>query len=167
MKERGIFLSGSKSTDPVERAKSKLYADYQKKKERQRELHVLEKRMAHHLIPNLFVSRRRDRNPNGFNCAVCQKDISFLSRGENEIWRHAVCKSHYLRDRRYRYDHEDVIYTQTFDLRPVSEITPELRAEIEQTTTVTLGKKNPFVEDELLQYYLVWRSCTYTHQIRE
>ena len=105
--------------------------------------------MAHHLIPNLFVSRRRDRSPNGFNCAVCQKDISFLSRGEIEIWRHAICKSHYLRDRRYRYDHEDVIYTQTFDLIPVSEITPELRAEIEETPPVTLGKKNPFVEDEI------------------
>ena len=149
MKERGICLSGSKLTDPVERAKSKLYASYQKKKERQREEHILEKKMAHHIIPNLFVSRRRDRNPNGFNCAICHKDISFLSRGEIEIWRHAVCKSHYLRDRRYRFEYEDVIYSPTFELIPVSTISAELRDEILLTPPVTLGKRYPFIEDEI------------------
>ena len=149
MKAQGISLSGTRATDPVERAKSKLYADYQKKKERQRELHVLEKQMARHVIPNLFVSRRTDRSPNGFNCCICQKDVSFLSRGEIEIWRHARCKSHYLRDRRYRLDYEDVIYDRDFSLIPVSEISAELRAEIEKTPPVSLGKKNPFVEDEI------------------
>ena len=38
--------------------------------------------MAEHAIPRLFVSQRSDKNPNGFNCAICRKDISFLSKGE-------------------------------------------------------------------------------------
>ena len=79
MKEQGVCLSSSKLTDPVEQAKSKLYASYQKKKERRREEHILGKKMAHHVSPSLFVSRRQDRSPNGCNCALCHKDISFLS----------------------------------------------------------------------------------------
>ena len=97
--------------DHVERVKLNLYSAYEEKKRRQTECHILEKSMAQHVIPRHFISRRSDRNPNGFNCAICRKDFSILSRGEMEIWRHAVCKNHYARDRRYRYDHEIVIFT--------------------------------------------------------
>ena len=53
MKEQGTSLSSSKLTDRVERAKSKLYASYQKNKERRPEEHILEKEMAHHVIPTV------------------------------------------------------------------------------------------------------------------
>ena len=105
--------------------------------------------MASHALPQLFVSRRSDRNPNGFNCDVCRRDVSFLTRGEPEIWRHFTSKSHFVKDRRYRLDHEEVLYTTRFDEVPVSAITPELPSEIEKTPAVVLGKKNLFVEDEV------------------
>ena len=95
------------------------------------------------------MSQRSDKRPNGFNCAICQKDISFLSRGAPEIWRHFSRKSHYLKDRRFRLDHEDVFYIPRFDAVEVATISAELRAEIEETPPVTLGKKNPFKEDEV------------------
>ena len=139
----------SSQLDDEEKTKRRLYAKYERRKQRQTERHVLRREMAGHAIPQLFVSQRSDKNPNGFNCAICQKDISFLSRGEPEIWRHFSRKSHYLKDRRYRLDHEDVIYTSQFDPVKVADISSELRAEIEQTPPVVLGKKNPFREDEV------------------
>ena len=53
------------------------------------------------------------------------------------------------KDRRYRYDHEDVIYTESLDAVPVSELSAEQCAEIEATPSITLGEKNNFVEDEV------------------
>ena len=105
--------------------------------------------MCSHPIPRLFVSRRNDKNPIGFNCAICQKDVSFLSREPRGIWRHFECKGHYLKDHRYRFDHEEVIYTESFDAIPVIEISAELREEIEKTPSVTLSKMNRFLEDEV------------------
>ena len=150
LKSKGIHMqSGDSSTSAEEATKRRLYAKYERRKQRQLEHNVLRKEMASHPLPQLFVSRRSDRNPNGFNCAVCRRDVSFLTRGEPEIWRHFTSKSHFVKDRRYRLDHEEVLYTTRFDEVPVSAITPELRAEIEKTPAVVLGKKNPFVEDEV------------------
>ena len=150
MKSKGIQLPGRGSQlDEEEKTKRKLFAKYERRKRRQTERHVLRKEMAVRAIPQLFVSQRTDKSPNGFNCAICQKDISFLSRGAPEIWRHFSRKSHYLKDRRYRLDHEDVFYTPQFDAVEVATISAELRAEIEETPPVTLGKKNPFREDEV------------------
>ena len=103
--------------------------------------------MANHACPRLFVSHRSDKSPNGFNCAICKRDISFLSRGEPEIWRHFGSKGHFLKDRRCRLDHEEFLYTTSFD--EVASISAELRAEIEKLPAVVSGRKNPFVEDEV------------------
>ena len=150
LKSKGIQLPGrGGQLDDEEKTKCKLFAKYERRRRRQTERHVLRKEMAVHAIPQLFVSQRSDKNPNGFNCATCQKDISFLSRGAPEIWRHFSRKSHYLKDRRYRLDHEDVFYTPRFDAVEVATISTELQAEIEETPPVTLGKKNPFKEDEV------------------
>ena len=150
LKSKGIQLPGRGSQlDEEEKTKRKLFAKYERRKRRQTERHVLRKEMAVHAIPQLFVSQRMDKSPNGFNCAICQKDISFLSRGAPEIWRHFSRKSHYLKDRRYRLDHEDVFYTPKFDAVEVATVSAELRAEIEETPPVTLGKKNLFREDEV------------------
>ena len=54
-----------------------------------------------------------------------------------------------MKDRRYRLDHEDVIYSENLDAIPVAEVSAELRAEIELTLPVTLGRMNKFVEDEV------------------
>ena len=86
--------------------------------------------MADHAIPRLFVSRRNDKGPIVFNYAMCHKNVSFTSRGEPEIWRHFGSKRPFLRDRRYRLDHEDYLYTTRYDKVPVSSITAELRTEI-------------------------------------
>ena len=130
-----------------ETTKQRLYAKYERRKKQQTERHVLRKEMADHACPRLFVSRRSDKGPNGFNCAICKRDISFLSRGEPEIWRHFGSKGHFLKDCRYRLDHEEFLYTTSFDEVPVASISAELRAEIEKTPAVVLGRKNPFVED--------------------
>ena len=132
-----------------ETTKRRLYAKYERREKQQTERHVLRKEMADHACPRLFVSRRSDKGPNGFNCAICKRDISFLSRGEPEIWRHFGSKGHFLKDRRYRLDHEEFLYTTSFDEVPVASISAELRAEIEKTPAVVLGRKNPFVEDEV------------------
>ena len=71
--------------DVEEETKRRLYAKHERRKRRQVERNVLRKEMASHALPQLFVSRRSDRSPNGFNCAVCRRDVSFLSRGEPEI----------------------------------------------------------------------------------
>ena len=150
LKSKGIYMQSRQSQISVEeQTKRRLFAKYERRKLRQVERNVLRKEMASHPLPQLFVSRRSDRNPNGFNCAVCRRDVSFLSRGEPEIWRHFTRKSHFVKDRRYRLDHEDVLYTTRFDEVPVSSISAELRAEIEETPVVVLGKKNPFIEDEV------------------
>ena len=135
--------------DPLEAKKEKLLARDEERAKKQSERHVLTKAMSNHPIPKLFVSRRSDKGPNGFNCSICQKDVSFLSRGPRGIWRHFKCKGHYAKDRRYRYDHEEMIFTEKFDATPVAELTVEQRAEIEQTPPVALGKMNKFLEDEV------------------
>ena len=133
LKSKGIRLHRDQSEAGAEDdAKRKLYASYLKKKKHQTERHVLRKEMTEHAIPRLFVSQRSDKSPNGFNCAICRKDISYLSKGEPEIWRHFGSKTHFLRDRRYRLDHEDYLYTPRFDAVEVSSISAELRAEIEK-----------------------------------
>ena len=150
LRAKGIHLHRAQAQLNVEETtKSKLFAKYEMKKKRQTERHVLRKEMAEHAISRLFVSRRSDGSPNGFNCAICRKDISFLTRGEAEIYRHFTGKTHFLKDRRYRLDHEDVVYTTRFDAVEVSAVPPELRAEIEMTPPVILGKKNAFAEDEI------------------
>ena len=105
--------------------------------------------MSNDSIPRLFVSHRSDKSPNGFNCAICQKEVSFLFRCPRGIWRHFKCKSRYRKDRRYRYDHEDVIYTENRDAAHVSELSVEQCAEIEATPPVNLAKKINFVEDDV------------------
>ena len=134
--------------DPLEAKKEKLLARDEERAKKQSERHVLTKAMSNHPIPKLFVSRS-DKGPNGFNCSICQKDVSFLSRGPRGIWRHFKCKGHYAKDRRYRYDHEEMIFTEKFDAIPVAESTVEQRAEIEQTPPVVLGKMNKFLENEV------------------
>ena len=138
LKSKGIRLHRDQS-EAGDDAKRKLYASYLKKKKHQTERHVLRKEMAEHAIPRLFVSQRSDKNLNGFTCAICRKDISFLSKGEPEIWRHFGSKTHFLCDRRYRLDHDDYLYTPRFDAVEVSSISAELRAETEQTPAVVLG----------------------------
>ena len=150
LKQKGIQLHRVRGhLNAEEETKSKLFAKYERRKKRQSERHVLRREMATHAIPRLFVSRRTDKNPNGFNWAICRKDDSFLSRGELEIWRHFSRKTHFAKDRRYRLDHEDFIYTEKFDEIAVATISPELRAEIELTPPVVLGPKNAFEEDEV------------------
>ena len=134
LKEKGINASDpGRVLDPVEAKKERLLARDEERKKKQTERHVLTKAMVNHPIPRLFVSRRNDKNPNGFNCAICRKDVSFLSREPGGTWRHSKCKGHYLKDRRYRLDHEDVIYSENLDAIPVAEVSAELRAEIELT----------------------------------
>ena len=150
LKKKGIDASDpGRILDPVEAKKERLLARDEERKKKQTERHVLTKAMVNHPIPRLFVSRRNDKGPNGFNCAICRKDVSFLSRGPRGIWRHFKCKGHFLKDRRYRLDHEDVIYSENLDAIPVAEVSAELRAEIELTPPVTLGRMNKFVEDEV------------------
>ena len=134
LKEKGIDASGpGRILDPVEVKKEQLLARDEERKKKQTDCHVLTKAMANNPIPRLFVSRRNDKSPNSFNCAICWKDVSFLSRGPRGIWRHFKCKRQFLKDRRYGLDHEDVIYSKNLDAIPVAEVSAELRAEIEAT----------------------------------
>ena len=150
LRTKGIHIHRAHTQLNVEETtKSKLFPKYEMRKKRQTERHILREEMAEHAIPRLFVSRRSDDSPNGFNCAICRKDISFLTRGEPEIYRHFSGKTHCLKDRRYRLDHEDVVFTTRLDAVNVCSIPPELRAEIEMTPPVVLGKKNAFAEDEI------------------
>ena len=152
LKTQGIELGGKKAAEGSEKVseKEKVWARHQERKTRNSERHVLNKTMAtRHPLPALFVSRRSDNGPNGFNCAICKRDVSFLSRGEAEIWRHFRCQSHFVRDRRYRYDHEEEIFGQDFSATRVQDISEELREEILQTEPVSLGTKYRFVEDEV------------------
>ena len=146
MKQKGIHASDpGRVVDPVELKKERLLSRDEERAKKQAERHVLTKAMTNHPTPRLFVSRRNDKSPNGFNCSVCRKDVSFLSRGPRDIWRHFKCKGYYAKDWRYRFVHEDFIYTEKFDAVPVSEVSLELLAEIEKTPPVTLGKMNNFV----------------------
>ena len=150
LKGKGIDVNNpGRVLDPLEVKKAKLLARDEDRSRKRTERHVLTKAMSDHAIPRLFVSRRNDKGPNGFNCSICKKDVSFLSRGPRGIWRHFKCKGHYLKDRRYHYDHEDVIYTEKFDPIRVADLTAEQRAEIEETPPVVLGRMNKFVEDEV------------------
>ena len=54
-----------------------------------------------------------------------------------------------MKDRRYRLDHEDVIYSENLGAIPIAEVSAELRAEIELTPPVRLGRMSKFVEDEV------------------
>ena len=150
LKGKGIDADNpGRVLDPLEAKKERLLARDEERAKRQTERHVLTKAMSDHAIPRLFVSRRDDKSPNGFNCSICKKDVSFLSRGARGIWRHFKCKGHYLKDRRYRYDHADVIYTEKFDPIRVADLSAEQRAEIEETPPVVLGRMNKFLEDEV------------------
>ena len=152
LKSKGIYMQSRQSQmNAEEETKRRLFAKYESRKRRQVEHNVLRKELASHALPQLFVSCRLDRNPDGFNCAVCRRDVSFLSRGEPEIWRHFTSKSHSVKDGLYRLDHEDVLYTTRFDEVPVSSVSAELRAEIEKTPAVVFCKKNPFIEDESMR----------------
>ena len=72
-----------------------------------------------------------------------------MSRGARGIWRHFKCKGHYLKDRQYRYDHEDVSYTEKFDPIRVVDLSAEQRAEVEEKPSVVLGRMDKFVHDEV------------------
>ena len=134
--------------DPLDSKKKKLLARDEERAKRQSERHVLTKAMSNHPIPRLLASRRNDKSPNGFNCSIFQKDVSFLSHRPQGIWRHFKCEGHYAKDRRYRYDHENVTYTEKLHAIPVAELTVEQRAAIEQTPPVVLGKMKTFLQDE-------------------
>ena len=141
LKKKGIDASDpGRILDPVEVKKERLLARDEERKKKQTERHVLTKAMVNHPITPLFVSKRNDKSPNGFNCAIRQKYVSFLSRGPPGIWRHFKCKGHFLKDRRYRLDHEDMVFTENVDAIPVAEMSAELRAEIELTPQSLLEK---------------------------
>ena len=121
--QNGIDASHPRrALDPLEAKKEQLLARDEERAMKQLERHVLTNAMVNHPIPRLFVIHRSDKSPNGFNCGICQKDVSFLSRGPQGNWRHFKCKSHCHKDRRYRYDHEDVVYTEKLDAMPVPEL---------------------------------------------
>ena len=142
LKRNGIDASDPGCVlDPVEVKKERLLARDEERKKKQTERQVLTKTMVNHPIPRLFVRRRNDKSPNGFNCAICLKDVSFLYRGPRGSWRHFNCKGHFLKDHPYRLNHEDVIYSENLDAIPI--------AEIELMPPVTLGRMNKFVEDEV------------------
>ena len=73
----------------------------------------------------------------------------FLWREEIEIWRQSVCKTHFAEDRRYPFDHEDVVYTVKFDAIDKASISPESQAEIKKTSVFVLIRKIAFVDDEV------------------
>ena len=99
---KGIDASDpGRVVDPLEAKTERPLARDEERAEKLSERHVLTKAMSNHPIPRLFVSRMSDKRPNGFNCAICQKDVSFVSRGPRGIWRHFECKSHFRKDRRY------------------------------------------------------------------
>ena len=140
LRNKGIHMHRAQTQLNVEQTtKSKLFPKYEMRKKRQRDFYA---KIWPNMLFLVFVSRRSNGSPNGFNCAICRKDISFLTRGESEIYRHFSGKTHCLKDRRYRLDHEDVVFTTRFDAVNVSSIPPELRAEIEMTPPVVLRKKN-------------------------
>ena len=83
LKRKGSQLHRARvHLDAEVETKSKLFAKYERRKKKQSERHVLRKETVTHAILRLFVSRRSDKNPNGFNCAICRTDISFLWRGQ-------------------------------------------------------------------------------------
>ena len=79
LKKKWIHMHRSRSQDDViEIAKTKLFAAYEATRRRQSERYVLRKEMVDHAIPCLFVSPQNDEDHNGFNCAICQKKVSFI-----------------------------------------------------------------------------------------
>ena len=161
LKQKGIDASDpGRVVDPLEAKKERLLARDEERTKKQTERHVLTKAMSNHPIPRLFVSRRNDKSPNGFNCAICQKDVSFLSRGPRGVWRHFKCKNHYQKDRRYRDDHEDVIFTEKFDAVPVADLSVELREKIE--ATITVHRQAKFAQSTILCFqYLGFHDHTF------
>ena len=125
--------------DPVDVSKEKLLARDEQRAKRQSERQVLTKAMSSHPIPRLLVSRRNDKIPKGVKWGRlsegCLVPVPWSPR-HLEIFK---CKWHYLKDRRYRFDHGDVIYTENFDAIPVSEVSAELRVDIEKTPPIILG----------------------------
>ena len=86
LKGKGIDVNNpGRVLDPLEVKKAKLLARDEDRSRKRTERHVLTKAMSDHAIPRLFVSRRNDKGPNGFNCSICKKDVSFLSRGPRGI----------------------------------------------------------------------------------
>ena len=78
LRTQGIELGGKKTEEGNEKQleKEKVWARHQERKTRNSERHVLHKTMAtRHPLPALFVSRRSDNGPNGFNCAICKRDV--------------------------------------------------------------------------------------------
>ena len=71
LKGKGIDADNpGRVLDPLEAKKEKLLARDEERAKRQTERHVLTKAMSDHAIPRLFVSRRDDKSPNGFNCSI-------------------------------------------------------------------------------------------------
>ena len=137
-------------TEAERMEKKKVWERHQKRKERQAGRHILTHEMLRHEIPRLFVCGRADGTANGFHCRVCRKDISMLSHGEAEIYRHFLAKCHYKLDRRYRFAHEDAIYTRSQDRVAVSDINDDLRQEILSVGVIELGPSYPLVGDKLV-----------------
>ena len=76
--------------------------------------------------------------------------VPFATCGPRRIWMHFKCKGHFQKDRRYSYDHDDVIYTENIDSIWISDLSAEQRMGIEETPPVVLGKMNKFIiEDEV------------------
>ena len=123
--------------------KDKLWKRHQERRARQERKHRLTRAMLADEVVGLFASRRKDGIATGFNCAVCVRDVSMLTHGKEELYRHFKRDSHYLKDRRHRFDHEDAIYTRDRQRVPIEEISDALRAEILETEEVTLGEKYP------------------------
>ena len=85
LKGKGIDVNNpGRVLDPLEVKKAKLLARDEDLSRKRTERPVLTKAMSDHAIPRLFVSRRNDKGPNGFNCSICKKDVSFLSRVHEE-----------------------------------------------------------------------------------
>ena len=82
---------------------------------------------------------------------MCRRDVSFLNRGEPEIWRHFTSKSYFVKNRRYRLDHEDVaLYFFRFDEVLYRQFLQSCGPKIEKTPAVVpWARKNPFLEDEV------------------
>ena len=68
LKSKGIHMHRAQThLRAKETTKQRLYVKYERRKKQQTERHVLRKEMADHACPLLFVSRRSDKSPNGFN----------------------------------------------------------------------------------------------------
>ena len=138
--------------DPLEAKKEKLLArDEERAKKQSEAVRATCIDQSHEQPPNPEVvceSEERQRAERFQLFDLSKGRVLFITWATG-IWRHFKCKGHYAKDRRYRYDHEEMIFTEKFNAIPVAELTVEQRAEIEQTPPVVLGKMNKFLEDEV------------------